>query len=139
MGASSIASGLAFLFLAGCGGWVAQPGLANAPGLNGTTAETRVHDAIANGHDACERSEFPQGEVLRGHIPPCTTDQRRLVLPTALSWNSVSSEPSPSPIYWFGVCPAGLQPHTLGSDKGLAAFSLSAPKCDRWADRSPSF
>jgi hypothetical protein len=66
--------------LAGCS---LQFGLANAPVLiNGGTAETHVHDVVANGRDACERSWFPPGEVLRGQIPPCVKKERLRAVPT---------------------------------------------------------
>jgi hypothetical protein len=44
-----------------------QAGLANAPGLSGTLADPRVHDAIANGTDSCE----PAPGALRNEVPPC--------------------------------------------------------------------
>jgi hypothetical protein len=126
MGASSLLTsltGLAACVLAGCGGGVIQPGLANAPSLNGTP-ETRVHDAIANGHDSCERSMFPQGEVLRGQIPSCAGPERRS-MPDGFVLRSAAAEPSAPRLYWFGACPAGLR--ALGTEKGLTAFPVSAP------------
>src|SRR5580658_2913175 len=127
MGASSLLTSLpvfAACILAGCGG-VIQPGLANAPSLNGTP-ETRVHDAIANGHDSCERSMFPQGEVLRGHIPSCAGPERRS-RPDGFVLRSAAAEPSAPRLYWFGACPAGLKPGTLGTEKGMTAFPVSTP------------
>jgi hypothetical protein len=73
MATSAVLSVVAALCVTACSS-VVQPGLANAPGLGGATAETRVHDAIANGHDSCERSMFPQGGVLRGQVPPCQSE-----------------------------------------------------------------
>jgi hypothetical protein len=73
MAKTAVSSVVAALCLSACGG-VVQPGLANAPVLGGATAETRVHDVIANGHDSCERSMFPQGGVLRGQVPPCRSE-----------------------------------------------------------------
>ena len=70
MAASIRISILAGLLLVGCSSNL-QAGLTNVPVIGGDTPETRVHDVIANGHDACERSGFPQGDVLKGHIPPC--------------------------------------------------------------------
>jgi hypothetical protein len=138
MGASSLLTFLAGCILAGCGG-VVQPGLANAPSLNGTP-ETRVHDAVANGHDACERSMFPQGEVLRGHIPPCAPPER-LSKPDGFVLRS-AAEPSAPGLYWFGMCPAGLEARTLGTEKGMTAFPLSTrPRwvaCDAPSGRAPS-
>ena len=44
--------------------------LSNAPTLGATPgAPRRVHDAIANGTDSCER--FGSGSPLRGHEPSC--------------------------------------------------------------------
>jgi hypothetical protein len=74
---------LVSLLVSGCGAGV-QGGLANAPTLADATPETRVHDAIANGRDSCERSAFPPGEVLRGHVPPCVKNERTTAAPTLL-------------------------------------------------------
>lgn len=125
MGASNFVTFLASCLLAGCGGAV-QVGLANAPSLNGTP-ETRVHDAIANGHDACERSMFPQGEVLRGHIPPCTAPEK-VSKPVAFVLPSAATEPSSPRLYWFGGCPAGLEPRPLRTEKGMTAFPVSTTR-----------
>ncbi len=47
-----------------------QVGLANAPRLGGTgLADERVHDAIANGGDAC--GGYAERGSLRGHVPRC--------------------------------------------------------------------
>jgi hypothetical protein len=127
MGASSFATVLVGCFIVGCGG-VVQAGLANAPSPNGSP-ETRVHDVIANGHDACERSMFPQGEVLRGHIPPCNAPEE-LSKTAAFSLPSAAVQPSSLRLYWFGVCPAGLEPRPLGTEKSVTAFRSSAPP--RW-------
>ena len=49
---------------------VVQPGLANAPASPTTQgADTRVHDAIANGQDSCGVALDPG--PLRFRIPPC--------------------------------------------------------------------
>jgi hypothetical protein len=90
--------------LAGCGSTF-PVGLANAPGLGGDTPETRVHDVVANGHDSCERSGFPQGDVLRGHVPPCATEQKRIVAAPAPSATPSSPGRWLSPLYPTGVCP----------------------------------
>jgi hypothetical protein len=48
-----------------------RPGLSNAPALNGSPiVDARVHDAIANGRDSCERRLGPG--PLRNEIPACT-------------------------------------------------------------------
>jgi hypothetical protein len=53
---------------------VVRPGLANAPALSGTPVDARVHDAIANGGDSCER-RLGSGP-LRNEIPPCASEGR---------------------------------------------------------------
>jgi len=59
------------LALTGCGSSV-QTGLANAPALGKVpTADERVTDVVANGHDACERNTGPG--PLRDQTPPCST------------------------------------------------------------------
>lgn len=140
MGASSFVTFLASCLLMGCG-VVVHTGLANAPSLGGTSPETRVHDVIANGHDACERPMFPQGEVLRGQIPPCNAPEK-LSRPATFVLSSATAEPSLPRLYWFGSCPAGLQPRTLGLERGLTAFPLSEPRrwvaCDVPSDRALS-
>jgi hypothetical protein len=73
MAGSAGSSLLAVVCLTACSS-VVQPGLANAPALGGATPETRVHDAVANGRDSCERPMFPQGGVLRGQVPPCQSE-----------------------------------------------------------------
>jgi hypothetical protein len=75
----SVLAGALALSLAGCASAVA-PGLANAPVLGGATPETAIHDVIANGHDACERAWFPQGQVLRGQVPPCGRETRSMTV-----------------------------------------------------------
>jgi hypothetical protein len=126
MNASCLVSVLGCCFFIGCGS-VVQPGLANAPSLGGVSPETRVHDVVANGHDACERSMFPQGEVLRGQIPPCIRKEsfRRsnAFVPPTVTVQASLSRPYP-----FGVCPAGPEPHALRTDKATREFPLTA----RW-------
>jgi hypothetical protein len=105
----------------GCGGAVVQPGLANAP-IPGTP-ETRVHDAIANGPDACERAMFPQGEVLRGHLPPCSKESSASAVgavPTAAAVEAPLSRLYPA-------CPASRPALTWGMDRSLMAFPFSPP------------
>lgn len=53
---------------------VVRPGLANAPALSGTPVDSRVHDAVANGRDSCER-RLGSGP-LRNEFPPCASDAR---------------------------------------------------------------
>jgi len=102
--------------LAGCGPTL-QVGLASAPALGGDSPETRLHDVISNGHDACERSAFPAGEVLRGHTPPCNKESTLVTAP--IRWTR--AEPSratsiPFLSYPVSTCPlvAGLGAPGLG-------------------------
>jgi hypothetical protein len=109
-------------FLAGCGSSL-QVGLANAPSLGHDRPETRVHDVIANGHDACERSGFPQGEVLRGHVPPCGAE-------TSVAVTSAAFLPGPPPRtrvppwHRLGVC-ARPGPGFTRSETSLTGISVS--------------
>lgn len=112
-----------YAFLVGCTSTV---GLANAPSLiNGGTPETRVHDVIANGPDSCERSAFPQGEVLKGHLPPCVKKERLARVPDFIWTPAPPPSAWISPLYPLGVCPSvglGLS----GVEKGMAGISLSS-------------
>jgi hypothetical protein len=121
MGASNHIVVLACAFVVGCAPSV-PVGLANAPVLGGATVETRVHDVIANGRDSCERSAFPQGEVLRGHIPPCVTKEPAAGVPALLF--PAQPRTSSSPGYPLGACPNPWSKPT-GAEKGMAAISLS--------------
>jgi hypothetical protein len=137
MGVSLPISVLVVAFLAGCTSTV-QVGLANAPLLiNGGTPETRVHDVIANGHDACERNGFPPGEVLKGHIPPCIKKEKFAAVPD-FRWNPPPAPPRHvrvnedtwiSPRYPLGVCPSP-GPGLSRSETGVAAASLSASSAE---------
>ena len=121
MGASNHIVVLACAFIVGCAPSV-QVGLANGPVLGGATVETRVHDVIANGRDSCERSAFPQGEVLRGHVPPCVTKEPATGVPALLyparpkTWSS--------PTYPLAACPNPWSKPT-GAEKAMAAISFS--------------
>src|SRR5579863_4527831 len=131
MGASSLLTsltGLAACVLAGCGGGVIQPGLANAPSLNGTP-ETRVHDAIANGHDACERAMFPQGEVLRGQVPPCGNESHSKAsasTPKAAAAGASLSVPATE------FCPPGRPSANAGMAFQLSEDPWWLPCAKRW-------
>lgn len=139
MGASNLMAAVACCLVAGCGA-VVQPGLANAPGLGGASPETRVHDAIANGRDACERSWFPQGGVLRGQIPPCGKESYQRPDPR------LSTPPGPAPSnqlsYPFVFCRTRPMPHRLGVERGLTASSSSPAQlslaCDSSENTSPA-
>jgi hypothetical protein len=128
MNASNLVSVLACCVL-GCGA-VVQPGLANAPVLGGATPETRVHDAIANGHDACERSMFPQGEVLRGQIPPCSKES--LTKTTAFSPRPTTAGTPLSVPYPLGLCALGSRSLESGAEGGATAFAFSGSTPPRW-------
>ncbi len=85
MGISIPVSVFVLALLAGCGSSV-QAGLANAPVLGGATPEAGVHDVVANGHDACEPSAFPRGEILRGQTPRCASKRAWHGSSASLAW-----------------------------------------------------
>ena len=122
MDASIGTSVLVCALLAGCSSSV-QVGLANAPILGGATPDTRVHDAIANGRDSCERSAFPQGQVLRGQIPPCVPKQR-VALTRAEPWIGLANSWDLRP-YSLGDCPTGDRAMTK-RQTSFVAVSLSS-------------
>jgi hypothetical protein len=123
MGLSVPISVFVIAILAGCTS-TAQVGLANAPVLiNGGTSETRVHDVIANGHDACERSAFPPGEVLRGQIPPCNPTERAPGVPAFMPTPQQSSVWSPA-TYPTSLCP-NPEPG-LSTERKMAGMRLSS-------------
>jgi hypothetical protein len=128
MKATSLVSVLACC-LFGCGA-VVQPGLANAPVLGGATPETRVHDAIANGHDACERAMFPEGEVLRGQIPPCNKES--VTRTRAFPLHSTTASAPLSVPYPLGFCAAGSRTLESPADGGSTAFAFSRSDPPRW-------
>jgi hypothetical protein len=110
-------------FLLGCTSTV-QVGLANAPLLiNGGTPETRVHDVIANGHDSCERSAFPPGEVLRGQIPPCNPTEKVPGVPAFMPTQPPSSARIP-PTYPTSMCPSPGP--GLSTERSMAGLRLSS-------------
>jgi hypothetical protein len=120
---ASILSGVICAFLVGCSSSV-QVGLANAPLLaNGGTPETRVHDVIANGNDSCERSGFPPGEVLKGHIPPCVKKEKLAAVPD-VPWTPAPSAGF-SARYMLGICPSE-EPGLIGTARGMAAAPVSS-------------
>ena len=140
MDASRFVSVVGCCLLIGCRSVVA-PGLANAPGLGGTSPETRVHDAIANGHEACERPAHSQGGTLRGQIPPCGNEEDlRKSGPTPLPPEQ-GGEASLARSHPLGFCPAGPQPRGAVAEKGVIAFPLSAQRmslvCDLPGSATP--
>jgi hypothetical protein len=90
--------------VAGCAGRV-HPGLANAPDLGGASAESRVHDVVANGRDACQRGAFAPGEVLRGQVPPCKTQSSVTEAPAAFVSPPSEDRKWIPASYPLGVCP----------------------------------
>jgi hypothetical protein len=111
-------------FVAGCAATV-QGGLANAPTLAHATPETRVHDAVTNGRDSCERSAFPPGEVLRGQVPACSEKESSAATPTVPPCSS-QYEAWISPFYSPSFCqPAG--PGLVALQRGLAAADFPPP------------
>jgi hypothetical protein len=122
---------LSFALLTGCGASV-QAGLANAPVLGGGTPDARVHDVIANGRDACERSAFPAGEVLRGQIPPCSPGENLATI-SPVRWTAprnVSPAAGAPLLFWPLACssetgPLVLRDRTLAlsREEGLACRS----------------
>lgn len=131
-GASLLGVGCAPSFQKGLADSPLQLGLANAPWLGGTTPETRVHDVIANGRDSCERSAFPEGEVLRGEIPSCVTNEpaprvpQRIAPPVTITGNLPGYSLGPCPSAWLGSTPSG---------SGIMAASLWPTNqllCEHW-------
>jgi hypothetical protein len=113
---------IACALLVGCGSFT-QLGLSNAPVLGGATPDHRVHDAIANGRDACERSAFPPGEVLRGHIPPCESEESK---PQSVTFSRAPSTKEPIlPSYWLDLCPWNGVGITR-AELGLTAVGVSS-------------
>ncbi len=125
MGASGFVRVSLAALLAGCAAPQVQPGLANAPVLGGTTPETRVHDVIANGHDACERSAFPPGEVLRGHVPPCNPGEK-VTKPSGLPAPALGRTWIPES-YPLGVCLDGTPRRRSSAGQNVTALSLYTP------------
>lgn len=110
-------------FLGGCSSTLGV-GLANAPWLDGDTAETHGYDVIANGADACQRSGFPQGDVLRGHIPACPAETR--APPTSDFLPDRAPPNAVLPWHRLGVC-TGPGPGLSRSEMSLTGMSLSTP------------
>jgi len=89
-----------------------------APAYGKDTEETRVHNVIANGHEACERSEFPQGEVLRGHTPPCPGVEPKPVDLTFFP--DPKASPARTPWRGLGAC--------VGASSGFTRAELNMPE-----------
>ena len=114
---ASVFGGLA---LSACASARVQSGLANAPALPGASHETRVTDVIANGRDACERSAFPQGEVLRGHVPPCESKETRRIVAVFGAQRPSGVGLWLSPAYPRSVCPRLLVADSVRTRAGEA-------------------
>ncbi len=120
----------------GCASSV-QLGLANAPSLGHEPVETRVHDVIANGHDACERSMFPEGGVLRGQFPSCVTSQTLTSVPVFVAAASARSSSRIAgrwvSSYPLGVCPSAPGMGRTYVERPLVAWTANASEelvCD---------
>jgi hypothetical protein len=121
MRALSVVFVYAVALLAGCAPSV-QPGLANAVWLGGASPETRVHDVVANGRDACERSAFPQGGILWGQIPPCTPKDAYVRSPGFMPQPPPQAWPSPS--YPFAACPRVVEAGATIGTSGAASHGF---------------
>jgi hypothetical protein len=116
----------------GCG-TAFRPGLANAPQLSGSPiVDVRVHDAVANGRDSCER-RLGAGP-LRNEIPACT-----VTTPTANPSVTVAADGSPTHVTevpWVqpysdrGSCPSwDNRMGRLTLTEGFAFASTMAKTC----------
>jgi hypothetical protein len=108
--------------VAGCSPSV-TPGLANVPSLGHVNADVRVHDVVANGGDACERSGFPEGEVLRGQLPPCVAEEAKATAPVVVSAPPDLNSWVPSS-YPLGVCLSAMGAGHVSTDRWLGKRSL---------------
>ena len=122
MDATKVVPAMALVLLPGCGAWAVHPGLASGPWLGGNTPETRVHDAVANGHDSCERAAFPPGGVLRGEIPPCAGESPAWTAGLE-PWLDRPPRPTPAVSLPMRSCPSSPG----RSAPGVVAFPLSEP------------
>jgi hypothetical protein len=108
-----------------------RPGLANAPQLNGSQMlDTRVHDAIANGADSCER-RLGAGP-LRNEVPACA-----VAVPSVSNAPPVSATPAAAvPVPWVkpysdrGSCPSwDNRIGRITIDEGFAFDRTMAETC----------
>lgn len=121
MDASSGLRLIACFFVVGCGSAI-RPGLANAPALGGTGPETRVHDAIANDHDACERPFVAEGAAY-AHASSCREETFSGPSDFSLTLSRLSrSFPAARPV---SVCSTGLRPRIFGAERSLTAYAVS--------------
>src|SRR5580692_7512612 len=88
-----------------------RPGLANAPQLSGSPiVDVRVHDAIANGGDSCER-RLGAGP-LRNEVPACAVATPTVSSPSVVAAAVEGSPANVAPVPWVkpysdrGSCPS---------------------------------
>jgi hypothetical protein len=120
----------------GCG-TAFRPGLANAPQLNGSPiVDVRVHDAIANGRDSCER-RLGSGP-LRNEVPACAVATPPANLSAAVgavgapkeSPANAASIPRVKPYSDLDGCPSwDNRMGRLTVAEGFAFFSTTAQTC----------
>lgn len=117
----------------GCGAGF-QLGLANAPQLSGSPiVDVRVHDAIANGRDSCER-RLGAGP-LRNEVPACAVGTPTVSSPSAEA--VVNGSPANVvPVPWVepysdrGSCPSwDNRMGRLTLTEGFAFSSTTAKTC----------
>jgi hypothetical protein len=119
----------------GCG-TAFRPGLANAPQLSGSPiVDVRVHDAIANGRDSCERRLGPG--PLRNEVPACAVATPPVSNPSVgLGALNESPAEAAAPIWRVkpysdrGSCPSwDNRMGRLTMAEGFAFFSTAAQSC----------
>jgi hypothetical protein len=114
-------------------GCATVPGLANAPQLNGSQmVDPRVHDAIANGRDSCER-RLGAGP-LRNEEPACVVPTGSISKspPVGLSEAPAAAVPVPwvKPYSDRGICPSwDNRMGRITIDEGFAFVPTVAETC----------
>jgi len=110
---------------------VFRPGLANAPQLNGSQmVDPRVHDAIANGRDSCER-RLGAGP-LRNEQPACIAAAPPVSTPAARGEAPAEALPVPwvKPYSDRGSCPSwDNRMGRITIDEGFAFAPTVAKTC----------
>ncbi len=109
-----------------------RPGLANAPQLNGSPiVDVRVHDAVANGRDSCERRVG--AGPLRNEIPACAVATPTVSKPSvAVDGSPATVVPAPwvKPYSDRGSCPSwDNRMGRLTLTEGFAFASTTAKTC----------
>src|ERR1700689_1392586 len=108
---------------------VFRPGLANAPQLSGSPiVDVRVHDAVANGRDSCERR--PGAGPLRNEVPACAVATPPGLHPSVVTGAGSESPAKGDPMPWVkpysdrGSCPSwDNRMGRLTVTEGFAFFS----------------